>query len=66
MVLYGFQFAVLIVLAMQSISIVNTPICDFIYINRQYWGLTYGTDGDPKDWMISQEVDLEFDITAKK
>lgn len=35
-------------------------------INRQDWGLTYGTDGDPKDWMISQEVDLEFDITAKK
>lgn len=35
-------------------------------INRQDWGLTYGTDGDPKDWMISQEVDLEFDIIAKK
>ena len=35
-------------------------------INRQDWGLTYGTDGDPKDWMISQEVDLEFNISAKK
>lgn len=35
-------------------------------INRQDWGLTYGTDGDPKDWLISQEVDLELDITANK
>lgn len=34
-------------------------------INRQDWGLTYGTEGDPKDWMISQEVDLELDIKAK-
>jgi len=35
-------------------------------INRQDWGLTYGTDGDPKDWMISQEVDINLDINAKK
>lgn len=35
-------------------------------INRQDWGLTYGTDGDPKDWLISPEVDMEFKITAKK
>lgn len=35
-------------------------------INRQDWGLTYGTDGDPKDWVISQEIDIELNIHAKK
>ncbi len=35
-------------------------------INRQDWGLTYGTEGDPKDWMISQEVDLDLSIVAAK
>ncbi|AYO58387.1 hypothetical protein CO230_09800 [Chryseobacterium sp. 6424] len=35
-------------------------------INRQDWGLAYGTEGDPKDWMISQEVDLELNIVAAK
>lgn len=35
-------------------------------INRQDWGLAYGTEGDPKDWMISQEVDLELNIVSKK
>lgn len=35
-------------------------------INRQDWGLAYGTEGDPKDWMISQEVALELNIVAGK
>ena len=35
-------------------------------INRQDWGLTYGTEGSPKDWMISQEVDMDLNISAKK
>lgn len=35
-------------------------------INRQDWGLAYGTEGDPKDWMISQEVDIELNIKANK
>lgn len=35
-------------------------------INRQDWGLTYGTEGSPKDWMISQEVDIALDVKAKK
>lgn len=35
-------------------------------INRQDWGLAYGAEGDPKDWMISQEIDLELDVKAKK
>lgn len=35
-------------------------------INRQDWGLTYGTEGDAKDWMISQEIDMELNIQANK
>ncbi len=35
-------------------------------IKRQDWGLAYGTEGDPKDWMISQEVDLELNVVAGK
>ena len=35
-------------------------------INRADWGLAYGTDGDPKDWMISKDVDLDLNIVAKK
>ena len=35
-------------------------------INRQDWGLAYGTDGDAKDWMISKDVDLELNIVANK
>ena len=35
-------------------------------INRQDWGLSYGTEGDAKDWMISQEVDLELNVVANK
>lgn len=35
-------------------------------IKRQDWGLTYGTDGDPRDWGISQEVDIELNIQATK
>ena len=35
-------------------------------INRQDWGLTYGAEGDVKDWGISQEVDIELNLKAKK
>lgn len=35
-------------------------------INREDWGLAYGAEGDPKDWMISQGVDLELNIVATK
>lgn len=34
-------------------------------IHRQDWGLSYGTEGDAKDWMISQEVDMELNIISK-
>ena len=34
-------------------------------IHRQDWVLTYGTEGDAKDWMISQEIDMELNIVAK-
>lgn len=35
-------------------------------INRQDWGLAYGTEGDPKDWVIAQGVDIELNIKAVK
>lgn len=35
-------------------------------IQRQDWGLTYGTEGNPQDWMISADVDMDLNITAKK
>lgn len=35
-------------------------------INRADWGLAYGAEGDPKDWMISKDVDLDLNIIAKK
>ncbi|MCD8540679.1 MAG: YceI family protein [Leadbetterella sp.] len=35
-------------------------------IKRQDWGLTYGTEGNPKDWGIAQEIDIELNINAKK
>src|SRR5690606_35757458 len=34
-------------------------------IQRQDWGLTYGTEGNPQDWMIAQNVDLELNVVAK-
>ncbi|RZM25389.1 MAG: YceI family protein [Pedobacter sp.] len=49
-----------------SVSENETAVQSKFTINRQDWGLTYGTDGDPKDWMISQEVDMELNINAKK
>ncbi len=44
----------------------NVNVLSKFTINRQDWGLAYGTEGDPKDWMISQEVDLELNIVAAK
>ena len=44
----------------------NVTVDSKFTINRQDWGLTYGAEGDPKDWMISQEVDLELHIVAGK
>lgn len=35
-------------------------------INRQDWGLTYGTEGDAIDWMIAPSIDIELSINAKK
>ena len=44
----------------------NVTVDSKFTINRQDWGLSYGAEGDPKDWMISQEVDLELHIVAGK
>lgn len=35
-------------------------------VNRADWGLSYGAEGDPKDWMISKDIDLDLNIVAKK
>lgn len=35
-------------------------------VNRAEWGLSYGAEGDPKDWMISKDIDLDLNIVAKK
>lgn len=34
--------------------------------DRSAWGLSYGAEGDPKDWMISKDFDLDLNIVAKK
>ncbi len=49
-----------------SISNSGLDVVSNFTINRQDWGLVYGTEGDAKDWMISPEVDIAFDIKAKK
>lgn len=35
-------------------------------INRRDWGLTYGAEGDPKDWLISKDVQIKLNIKATK
>lgn len=35
-------------------------------VNRADWGLTYGAEGNPADWMISKDIDLDLNIVAKK
>ncbi|MDM1133912.1 YceI family protein [Empedobacter falsenii] len=35
-------------------------------INRKDWGLSYGTEGDPRDWLISKDVEITLNINANK
>lgn len=35
-------------------------------VDRSAWNLTYGTEGDPKDWSISKDIDIALDVKAKK
>lgn len=35
-------------------------------VDRTAWNLTYGAEGDPKDWTISKDFDIELAVTAKK
>lgn len=44
----------------------GTAIYSKFAINRQDWGLTYGTEGDAMDWMIAPNIDLELSVNAKK
>lgn len=49
-----------------SISETGVNVESKFTINRQDWGLTYGTEGDAKDWMISPEIDIELNIVSVK
>ncbi|SFI26827.1 YceI family protein [Halpernia frigidisoli] len=49
-----------------EITVNEVKLLSKFTINRQDWGLAYGTDGDVKDWAISQEVDLDLNIVAGK
>lgn len=35
-------------------------------VDRSAWNLTYGAEGDPKDWAISKDIDIALDVKAKK
>lgn len=35
-------------------------------VDRSAWNLTYGAEGDPKDWAISKDMDIALDVKAKK
>ncbi len=35
-------------------------------VDRTAWNLTFGTDGDPKDWGISKDFDIALDVKATK
>lgn len=35
-------------------------------VDRTAWNLSYGAEGDPKDWTISKDFDIELDVKAKK
>lgn len=49
-----------------TVSETEVALLSNFTINRQDWGLTYGAEGDVKDWGISQEVDIELNVKAKK
>ncbi|WP_084016462.1 YceI family protein [Moheibacter sediminis] len=49
-----------------TVSEMEVVLSSNFTINRQDWGLTYGAEGDVKDWGISQEVDIELNVKAKK
>lgn len=51
-----------------SINITETAItakADF-NIDRTLWGMNYKGPNNPADWFIRKEVNLKFDVTAKK
>jgi len=35
-------------------------------IDRSAWGINYKTEGSPENWMISKEVEVGFNLSAKK
>lgn len=49
-----------------EISETQVSVASKFRINRTDWGLVYGAEGNPQDWAISPDVDLELNIVAKK
>lgn len=49
-----------------TITAAGVDVMSQFTINRQDWGLTYGTEGSPKDWVIAQEVDISLNFQASK
>lgn len=34
-------------------------------VDRASWGLRYGAEGDPKDWAIQKDIELNLDVKAQ-
>lgn len=49
-----------------DVSDTQVTVASKFRINRTDWGLAYGAEGNPQDWMISPDVDLELNIVANK
>lgn len=35
-------------------------------VDRTAWGLNFGTEGSPENWMVSKDLEIAFDIKATK
>jgi polyisoprenoid-binding protein YceI len=47
-----------------SISNSNVNIAAKFAVDRTSWGLTFGTEGNPADWLISKDFDFGLDVKA--
>lgn len=49
-----------------SITEAGLTVAANFSVDRTAWNLTYGAEGDPKDWGISKDFDIVLDIKATK
>ena len=47
-----------------SISNSDVAIAAKFSVDRTSWGLTFGTEGNPADWLISKDFDFGLDVKA--